>query len=100
MLFIGRQDRLLLAGLAAAALVVFTKPLRYLLGVASEVERDSGLALVPALIILTVALFVHLQVKGHEADISAAAAKEAAEIAQQRAAASDRLLEFGQALGR
>ena len=40
-----RQDRVLLGGLALALIVVFARPIRYLLELAREVERTSGLAL-------------------------------------------------------
>jgi hypothetical protein len=56
---IGRQDRALLVGLAVALIVVFAKPIQHLLDLAREVERTSGLALVPALIILTVVFLFH-----------------------------------------
>src|SRR6185503_18208178 len=67
MKLVARQDRALLVGLAVALVVVFAKPIRYLLDLAGEVERSSGLALVPALIILTVVFVVHQQGKRREA---------------------------------
>jgi diguanylate cyclase (GGDEF)-like protein len=97
---VARQDRLLLAGLAAALIVVFARPLRYLLDLASDVERSSGLALVPGLIILTVVFIIPQQGKGQEAKVAAATAKAAAVHAHERAAESERMLAFGQALGR
>jgi hypothetical protein len=39
----------LLGGLAVALIVVFARPIRYLLDLARDVEQSSGLALVPAL---------------------------------------------------
>ncbi|MBW8868093.1 MAG: hypothetical protein JF610_12325, partial [Acidobacteria bacterium] len=57
------QDRLLLGGLAVALIVVAAKPIRYLLDLASDVERSSGLALIPALLILTVVFLFHQQGK-------------------------------------
>src|SRR5439155_7615848 len=94
------QDRLLLAGLAAALVVVFAKPLRDLLDLARDVEQTSGLALVPALIILTGVLLIHLQGKRQEARAAAAAAESEAVAAGARAAEMERLIVFGQALGR
>ncbi len=68
-----RQDRVLLGGLAVALFVVFARPIRYLLDLARAVEESSGLALVPALIILTAVFLFHQQGKRHEAKARAAA---------------------------
>ncbi|MBI4487390.1 MAG: sensor domain-containing diguanylate cyclase, partial [Acidobacteria bacterium] len=94
------QDRVLLAGLAVAMIVVFARPIRYLLDLARDVEESSGLALVPALIILTVVFFFHQQGKRLEAKTQATAAEADAVQAQARAAEMERLVTFGQALGR
>jgi diguanylate cyclase (GGDEF)-like protein len=95
-----RQDRVLLGGLAVALVVVFARPLRYLLEVAREVERSTGLALVPALIILAAVFVFHLQGKRQEAKALAIAAEADARRADTRAAEMERLVTFGQALGR
>jgi len=97
---VARQDRALLVGLAVALVVVFAKPIRYLLDLASEVERSSGLALVPALIILTVVFVVHQQGKRGEARAHAASAEADAQEAATRAAEMEQLVAFGQALAR
>lgn len=97
---VARQDRVLLGGLAVALVVVFAKPIRYLLDLARDVERSSGLALVPALIILTVVFVVHQQGKRQEAKVRAAAAEADALQAGTRASEMERLVTFGQALGR
>lgn len=97
---VGRQDRVLLAGLALALIVVFARPIRYLLDLAREVEQSSGLALVPALIILTGVFLFHQQSKRQEAKAQAAAAEADAVQAEARAAEMERLVAFGQALGR
>jgi hypothetical protein len=97
---VARQDRALLVGLAVALVVVSAKPIRYLLDLASEVERSSGLALVPALIILTVVFVVHQQGKRREAKARAASAEADAKEAANRASEMEQLVAFGQALGR
>jgi diguanylate cyclase (GGDEF)-like protein len=97
---IGRQDRVLLAGLALALIVVFAKPIRFLLDLARDVEQSSGLALVPALIILTVFFLFHQQGKRQESKARALAAEAGHQQAESRAAELERLLTFGQALGR
>jgi diguanylate cyclase (GGDEF)-like protein len=97
---VARQDRALLVGLAAALIVVFAQPIRYLLDLASEVERSSGLALVPALIILTVVFTVHQHGKRREAKSRAVLAEADAQEAAARASEMEHLVDFGQALGR
>ena len=97
---IGRQDRVLLAGLAVALIVVFARPIRVLLDLAREVEQNSGLALVPALIILTAVFVFHQRGKRQEAKAQAAAAEADAQRAVSRATELERLVTFGQALGR
>src|ERR1700704_2060202 len=97
---IGRQDRFLLGGLAVALVVVFARPINYLLDLAREVEQSSGLALVPALIILTVLFVFHQQGKRQEAKAAALAAAADAVHAQSRAVEMERLVALGQALAR
>jgi diguanylate cyclase (GGDEF)-like protein len=96
----GRQDRVLLAGLALALIVIFAKPIQYLLDLAQDVERSSGLALIPALVILTGFFLFHLQSKRQDERVRAAAAEAAALDASARAKETERLVIFGQALGR
>jgi len=97
---VARQDRVLLGGLAVALIVVFARPIRFLLDLARDVEQSSGLALMPALIILTVVFFFHQQGKRQEAKAHAAAAEADALQAGARATEMERLVNFGQALGR
>jgi len=98
--FVARQDRFLLVGLAVAVVVVFARPIRYLLDLARDVEQTSGLALIPALLILTFVFFIHQQGKRQEAKAHAVAAEADAVQAQGRAAEMERLVQFGEALGR
>jgi diguanylate cyclase (GGDEF)-like protein len=96
---IGRGDRALVAGLAAAIIVVFARPIVYLLDLAREVEQSSGLALTPALLILVVVFVLHQQGKRQEAKAHSLAAEADASVAEARAEEVERLLMFGQALG-
>jgi len=98
--FVARQDRLLLVGLVIAVVVVFARPIRYLLDLAREVERTSGLALIPALLILIVVFFIHQQGKRQEEQANAIAAEAETVLAQARAAELERLVHLGEALGR
>ena len=100
MKFIPRQDRVLLVGLAATLLVVFARSIRYLLDLAYQVEQTSGLALIPGLIILTVVFLFHQQAKRQETKARTAALEADAFQAELRAAEMERLVLFGQALGR
>jgi diguanylate cyclase (GGDEF)-like protein len=95
-----RQDRVLLVGLAATLLVVFARPIRYVLDLAYQVEQSSGLALIPGLIILTVVFLFHQQSKRQETKAHVAAAEAGAQQAEMRAGEMERLVMFGQALGR
>ena len=97
---VARQDRVLLGGLAVALIVVFARPIRYLLDLARDVEQQSGLALVPALIILTVVFLFHQQGKRQEARARAATAEADALRADARATEMEGLVTLGQALGR
>jgi diguanylate cyclase (GGDEF)-like protein len=97
---VARQDRVLLGGLAVALIVVFARPIQYLLDLAREVERSSGLALIEALVILTVVFFVHQQGKRQEAKARASAAEADALQAGTRAIEMEGLVTFGQALGK
>src|SRR5260370_42069088 len=100
MRFIDSQDRMLLLGLVLALMVIFARPIRYLLDLARDVETSFGLALVPALIILTGVFLLHQQTKRQEAKARAAAAAATAEQAEARAMEFQRLLKVGHALCR
>jgi diguanylate cyclase (GGDEF)-like protein len=94
------QDRLLIAGLAVALIVVFARQELILIDRAREVERASGLGLIPALLILIVVFLFHQQGKRQDAKTHAAAAEAGAVAAEARAEEMERLVTFGQALGR
>jgi diguanylate cyclase (GGDEF)-like protein len=95
-----RGDRVLLIGLAVAVMVVLARPMRYVLDAAHDVEQVTGLALVPGLIILSLVFIFHQQAKRAEALAEAASLEEEALQAQARTAELERLVFFGQALGR
>lgn len=97
---IGRHDSLLLAGLTFALLVIFQPSVQYVLEVAREIERHYGVALVPALVILSVMFIFHQQANRREMKAEAAvAAKEAIRV-RARAEELEHLMLFGQALAR
>ncbi len=100
MKFVDRQDALLLGGLSLAALIIFSAPLARLLDYAYQVERQSGLTLIPALVLLTVVFGLHQMRKRHQVQEQAAAAQAAQREARARAEEIERLVSFGQALGR
>jgi diguanylate cyclase (GGDEF)-like protein len=95
-----RNDPLLLIGFAMAMFVLFARPIQYLLDVARDVETSLGLTLVPALVILTVAFVFHQQQKRQEERAQARTAAAEAAQAEARAAELERLVTFGQSLGR
>jgi diguanylate cyclase (GGDEF)-like protein len=96
----GRHDSLLLAGLAFALLLVFQRSLQYLLNIATDIEHTYGVALVPALLILTVMFVFHLQANRREMRAEAAAAATEAALARAKAVELEQLMAFGQALSR
>jgi diguanylate cyclase (GGDEF)-like protein len=97
---VDRHDSALIIGLAVAVMIVFAQPIRRLVDVARDVERSSGLALIPALIILTVVFVFNQQAKRREAKAQAEAAEAEAIRARAHAVDMERLAMFGQALGR
>jgi diguanylate cyclase (GGDEF)-like protein len=98
--FIGRRDTPLLAGLTVAALVVFSRQVRALLDFARNVEQTSGVALIVPLVILIVVFFFHQHGKRQEARARVTSVEAENRDAQARAAELERLVIFGQALGR
>lgn len=98
--FFRRQDTLLIAGLAAAIVIIFAAPLSRLLDYARDMERQSGLALIPALLLLTF-LFIVQQVRNRqEMQAQALTALAAKKEAEARAQELERLVGFGHALAR
>ena len=100
MRFFGRQDMLLIAAFTTALVIVFSSSISRALDYAREIERQSGLTLVPALVLLTGAFFFHQYRRNHQQQAMAEAAMLATKEAEQRAEELERLVAFGQALGR
>ncbi len=96
----GRQDLLLIGAFTAALIVIFSTPISRVLDYAREIERQSGLTLMPALVLLTVAFLFHQYRRNHQDQAKASAAEIATKAAQHRADELERLVGFGQALGR
>jgi diguanylate cyclase (GGDEF)-like protein len=95
----GRQDALLLGALATALVIVFSTQISRLLDFVREIERQSGLTLMPALVLLTGAFLFHLYRRNHLQHARAEAAMLATREAEHRAEELERLVMFGQALG-
>jgi diguanylate cyclase (GGDEF)-like protein len=100
MRFFGRQDLLLIAALTTALVIVFSSSISRGLDYARQIERQSGLTLMPALVLLTAAFFFHQYRRNHEQQAKAEAAMLATKLAEHRAEELERLVGFGQALGR
>src|SRR5215212_2461782 len=96
----GRQDLLLIAALTTALVIVFSSSISRGLDYAREIERQSGLTLVPALVLLTAAFFFHQYRRNHQQQAKAEAAILASKQAEHRAEELERLVTFGQALSR
>ncbi len=95
----GRQDFLLIAALTTALIIVFSSSISRLLDYAREIERQSGLTLMPALVLLTVVYFIHQFRRRNQMQAQADAAQAATREAQHRADELERLVQFGQSLG-
>ena len=96
----GRQDLLPLAGLGAAVVVLFSTPLARLIDRVREVEERTGLLLLPATVVLVMALGLHLVRRQLRARSEAAIAELTRAAHESRAEEVERLVAFGQALGR
>ena len=96
----GRQDPLLFAGLAFALLVVFQRSIQNVLDAAGDVEQTYGVALRPALLILTVMFVFHQQAKRREMKAEASAAAIEATRARAHLVELEQLMLFGQTLSR
>src|SRR5437868_7004806 len=94
----GRNDTVLVAGLTIALFVIFSPVVSGLLEYARELDRDNGLQLMPALVILAAAfIFVQLW-KRKEMRAEAVAGAASTRLAHERAAEMERLVQFGHAL--
>ncbi len=100
MRFFGRQDLLLIAALTTALGIVFSSSISRALDYVREIERQSGLTLMPALVLLTGVFWFHQYRRTHLQQAKAEAAVLATKAAEQRAEELERLVAFGQALGR
>jgi diguanylate cyclase (GGDEF)-like protein len=96
----GRQDLLLIGALTTALAIVFSSSISRLLDYAREIERQSGLTLLPALVLLIGAFFFHQYRRNHLERAKMEAAILATKEAEQRAEELARLVSFGQAMGR
>ena len=100
MKFFGRQDLLLIGALTVALVMVFSSSISRLLDYVREIERQSGLTLLPALLFLTAVFLFHQYRRNHLEQAKAEAAELATKEAEHRAEDLERLVGFGQALGR
>ena len=96
----GRQDMLLIAAFTAAIVMIFSTSISRLLDYVRDIENRSGLTLLPALMLLTGAFVLHQVLRRHQQQAKAVAAELAAKDAEHRATELERLVTFGQALGR
>jgi diguanylate cyclase (GGDEF)-like protein len=95
-----KQDFLLLSGLALAMLIVFSGQVSRLLDYIREIERQTGLTLFPALIVLVLVYSFYQLRQRHQVQAEAAAAQAATHEAERRAEELEQLVALGQALGR
>ena len=96
----GRHDSLLLIGFTLALLAIFERSIQYSLDIARDIENTYGVALLPALLILTIMFVFHQAAKRREAKAEASAAGTEAAAARARAVELESLMRFGHALAR
>jgi diguanylate cyclase (GGDEF)-like protein len=94
-----RNDTSLAVALIASALVIFQRPLQYVIDAAREAEARYHIDLIPGLTVLVGAFAFHQYKKWQQAKAAAGAA--ALEAAQERSRSQEleRLVVFGRALG-
>jgi len=101
MSLVGHRDRTLIGGLAVALIVIFARPIeQYAIMLAREAEMRTGLALAPALLILSLAFVFHSISKRQDAKAEKTAAEALANEAASRALELERLVNFGESLAR
>ncbi len=96
----GRQDLLPLVGLALAIIVLFSTPLTRVISYARMAEEQSGLAIVPALVVLAVTLVYFVVRRRHAEQLTQSMAEVRRREGELRAEEVERLVAFGQVLGR
>jgi diguanylate cyclase (GGDEF)-like protein len=96
----GRQDFLLIAAFIAAIVMIFSSSISALLDYIRDIENRSGLTLLPALVLLIGAFYINQMRRSHQEQAKAEAAQLATRQAQHRAEELERLVTFGQSLGR
>src|SRR5215212_2906699 len=100
MRLIGRNDIALLGALTVAMFIMFSRPIGEALDYVRDLEKTSGLQLLPGLVILGTVFLIHQLRKRQEVQADAIAAAVVARTATERAAEMERLVNFGQALAR
>lgn len=98
MRLITRNDTSLSVALIAAAVILFRQPLRHVLDLAQKIESRYQLDLVPALLLLVVALAFHEYRKYVLAHTQALAATADAALARTQSRTFEKLMIFSQAL--
>src|SRR6187397_1953232 len=100
MRLIGRKDIALLGALAVAPFIMFSRSIGDALEYVRDLEKTTGMQLLPGLVILATVLLIHQLRKKQEVQADAIAAAAVAQTANERAAEMERLVNFGQALAR
>jgi diguanylate cyclase (GGDEF)-like protein len=96
----GRNDIVLLGGLAVALFIVFSQPLGKLFDFVREIEDTYQVKLLPAFMILVALYSFHQVRKREEVRVAALASASAAAEATARAEEMERLIAFSQAIAR
>ena len=95
-----RQDALLLIGLTVALIIIFSPSISQLLDFTREMERERGVTLLPALIVLAGMFIFHQLRKRLEGQARESAVRAAHAEAELRVQDLERLVMFGHSLAR
>ncbi len=95
-----RQDALLLIGLTVALIIIFSPSISQLLDFTREMERERGVTLLPALIVLAGVFIFHQLRKRLEGQARESAVRAAHAEAELRVQDLERLVMFGHSLAR
>ena len=93
-----RNDTVLIVGVTVAALVVFQRPIRYVLEAAHGVEAQYSLAIVPGIVILGIVILVNWVARRGDERVRSAVARVATEEQDARTVEMGRLVGLGQSL--
>ena len=93
-----RNDAMLLVGATVAVLVIFQRPIRYVLESAHTIEDQYGLAIVPGVVILAFVILANVLARRSDERIQSSVARVTKAERDDRTAEMGRLVGLGHSL--